>query len=162
VAKLALPAVAVLALLASAAVDRTRTGEALRIALRRFATILPPFVAMLSLASLVLTAISPERVSVWVSGEHLLASTGIAALIGSVALIPGFISFPLAGILLSKGVPYMVLAAFTVTLMLVGVATFPVERAYFGSAVAIVRNVVCFAIALLVALAIGLAFGELR
>lgn len=117
---------------------------------------------MLSLASLVLTAISPERVSVWVSGEHLLASTGIAALIGSVALIPGFISFPLAGILLSKGVPYMVLAAFTVTLMLVGVATFPVERAYFGSAVAIVRNVVCFAIALLVALAIGLAFGELR
>ena len=156
-----LPLVALGALVLSVAVDRRRTVRALGVALSRFVGIVPPFLAMLSLASLALAAISPERLSAWVSGEHILASTGIAAAIGSVALMPGFIAFPLAGILLSKGVPYMVLAAFTVSLMLVGVATFPVERAYFGSGVAFVRNLICFAVALCVAVAVGLVFGEL-
>jgi uncharacterized membrane protein YraQ (UPF0718 family) len=116
---------------------------------------------MLALASLALTLVTPERLTSLVSGEHLLLSTGAAALIGSVALMPGFIAFPLAGILLDNGVPYMVLAAFTVSLMLVGVATFPLERAYFGTGVGVIRNVLCLAIALCVAIVIGLVFGEL-
>lgn len=116
---------------------------------------------MLSAASLLLALVSPERIGAMFSHERLALGTGIAAVIGSAVLMPGFISFPLAGILLQNGVPYTVLAAFTVTLMLVGVATFPIERAYLGTRVAILRNVVSLGIALLVALAIGLAFGEI-
>ncbi len=56
--------------------------------------------------------------------------------------MPGFIAFPLSGILLSKGVPYMVISAFTTTLMIVGVLSYPVEKAYFGTKVTIMRNVV--------------------
>jgi uncharacterized membrane protein YraQ (UPF0718 family) len=159
--KLALPVVAAVALAASVLVDRRRTAHALRVALRRFVSILPAFLTMLSLAAVALTVVSPERLSAWVSGEHLLASTGVAAVVGSVALMPGFVAYPLAGILLSNGVPYMVLASFTVTLMLVGVVTFPLERAYFGSGVALTRNALCLGIALSVALAVGLLFGEI-
>ncbi len=160
-AELALPLVMVLALVASAIADRERTIEGLRLALRKFLGIVPAFVAMLTLASLALTIVSPEQVSSLVAGENISVSTIIGALVGSIALMPGFIAFPLAGILLEQGVPHMVLAALTATLMLVGVATFPIERAYFGTTVAIIRNVTCFAIALCVALAVGLYYGEL-
>lgn len=160
--QLILPAVAATLLLVSFLCDRTRTAEAVRIAIRRFTGILAPFLAMLSLASLAITLVTPERLSALVSGEHMWLSTGLAAIIGSVALMPGFIAFPLAGILLENGVPYMVLAAFTVSLMLVGVATFPLERAYLGTGVSLVRNGLCLAVAMCVALVIGIVFGELR
>jgi hypothetical protein len=75
--------------------------------------------------------------------------------------MPGFIAFPLCGILLETGVPYMVLSAFTTTLMMVGVLTFPVERAYLGTKVTIIRNVISFVIALTVAIITGIAFGEI-
>ncbi|NBF39445.1 MAG: hypothetical protein GVY14_03425 [Spirochaetes bacterium] len=159
--QLVLPLAAVVALAVSTLVDRGRTARALRIALRRFIAVLPPLLAMLCLASLALTAVSPALLTEAVSGENLAISTAIAAAIGSVALMPGFVAFPLAGILLDNGVPYTVLAAFTVSLMLVGVATFPLERAYFGARVSVVRNSLCLAIALCVALVIGLVFGEL-
>jgi hypothetical protein len=110
--QLILPARAAALLLVSFLGDRTRTAEAVRIAVRRFTGILAPFPAMLSLASLAITLVTPERLSALVSGEHVCVSTGLAAIIGSVALMPGFIAFPLAGILLENGVAYMVLAAF--------------------------------------------------
>lgn len=123
--------------------------------------LLPPFLLMLSAASLVLSLVAPERISLLFARDRLAVGTTIAAVVGSATLMPGFISFPLAGILLRNGVPYTVLAAFTVSLMLVGVATYPIERAYLGARVTILRNVLSLAIALLVALAIGLAFGEI-
>jgi len=55
----------------------------------------------------------------------------------------------------------MVLAAFTTTLMMVGVLTAPIEKAYFGMRVTILRNVISFFIALIVAVVIGLFFGEI-
>ena len=55
----------------------------------------------------------------------------------------------------------MVLSAFTTTLMMVGILTYPVEIEYFGVKVTIIRNVISFFIALIVALSIGFFFGEL-
>lgn len=160
-AELALSLIAVLAVVASALADRRRTVLGLRLALRRLVGILPAFLVMLVLASVALVVVSPERISALVTGENLVVSTILGALLGSVALMPGFIAFPLAGILLEQGVPYTVLASLTAALMLVGVATFPIERAYFGTAVAVARNATCFVIALSVALGVGLYYGEL-
>jgi len=160
--RLLLPAVALLALLVSAVHDRARTMQALRIAVRRLLAILPAFLAMLSLASVVLALVSPETLTRLASDRHLWLSAAAATAVGSVALLPGFVAFPLAGILVENGVPYTVIAAFTVSLMLVGVATFPVERAYCGTRVALVRNTVCVVIALIIAVVVGLVFGEIR
>ena len=56
---------------------------------------------------------------------------------------------------------YMVLSAFSTTLMMVGIVTFPLEKAYLGTRLALSRNAVSLAIAVVVALATGLYFGEL-
>ena len=63
--------------------------------------------------------------------------------------------------LAEQGVPFTVIAAFTTTLMMVGIVTYPIEREYFGRAVTVVRNAVCLLIALVAAAVIGWAFGEL-
>ena len=55
----------------------------------------------------------------------------------------------------------MVLSAFTTTLMMVGVLTYPIEKEYLGTKVTIVRNVIGFFIALIVAVMTGIFFGEI-
>ena len=55
----------------------------------------------------------------------------------------------------------MVLSAFTTTLMMVGIITFPIEKEYFGVKVTVIRNVISFFIALIVAVITGIFFGEI-
>jgi len=75
--------------------------------------------------------------------------------------MPGFIAFPLCGILLKKGVLYSVLSAFSTTLMMVGVLTYPIEKEYFGVRLTILRNIMSLFIALVVALMTGIFFQEI-
>ncbi len=150
------------ALLLSLLKDRGKTRKALKIAYTRFVKILSPFLLMLVLVSMALTLI-PDRLIMKLLGvqDHFLGMA-IATVLGSVTLMPGFIAFPLCGILLKKGVPYMVLSAFSTSLMMVGVLTYPLEKAYFGSRVTIVRNLISLIIAIIVAIATGFFFGEIR
>lgn len=150
-----------LALCVSLAVSRKKTLSALKTAWKRFYSLLPAFLLMLSLVALVLAIVSDELIIRLLGRENLAVSAALAALIGSAVFMPGFVAFPLAGILLGKGVPYTVLSAFTTTLMMVGVLTFPLERSVMGTRAAVLRNGISFFIALAVALATGLVFGEL-
>jgi len=84
----------------------------------------------------------------------------VAIIIGSVAMMPGFIAFPLCGVLLSQGVPYYILAGFTLALMNVGFVTFPIQVQYLGFKVVILRNIIGIVAALLVAVVVAFAFGE--
>jgi hypothetical protein len=43
-------------------------------------------------------------------------------------MMPGYFAYPLAGVLVNKGVTYMVVACFATTLLMVGVLTYPVEK----------------------------------
>ena len=153
--------VAGLALLVSLVFSREKTIRALKIAARRFLRIFPAFLIMLVLISVVLYLVPDELISRYLGSDNRFTAVALASLLGSVTFMPGFITFPLAGILLQKGVTYMVIAAFTTTLMMVGVLTAPIEKAYFGLKVTIIRNVISFGIALAVAVAIGLFFGEI-
>jgi len=150
-----------LAVLLSAVIDRKRTVVALKIAWRKFAAILPAFLIMLILVSIILFLIPDTMISQYLGNESRFIGIICASSFGSITLMPGFVAYPLCGILLKKGVSYMVLAAFTTTLMMVGILTYPVEKEYFGVKVTIIRNAVSFFMALLIALAIGIFFGEL-
>lgn len=121
--------------------NRKKTIKALKMAWKKFFIILPAFLTMLILISSVLFLIPDEMILKYLGQENMGIALLFGALFGSITLMPGFIAFPLSGILLSKGVPYMVLSAFTATLMIVGVLSFPVERAYFGTKVTLIRNV---------------------
>jgi uncharacterized membrane protein YraQ (UPF0718 family) len=153
--------VAGLALLVSLCFSREKTVRSLKVAARRFIRILPAFIIMLVLISIALYLVPDEVISHYLGGRNKFVDVILASSLGSITFLPGFIAFPLAGILLQKGVTYMVIAAFTTTLMMVGVLTVPIEKAYFGLKVTVIRNVIGFLIALTVAVMIGLAFGEI-
>jgi len=150
-----------LAVLISLIVNRGKTLRAVKIAVRRFVNILPAFLIMLVLVSIVLFLIPDKVISDYLGSNNKFIGVLSASLIGSITLMPGFIVFPLCGILLKKGVLYMVLSAFTTTLMMVGVLSYPIEKEYFGVKVTIIRNVISFFIALVIAVMTGIFFGEI-
>ena len=71
--------------------------------------------------------------------------------IGSIALIPGFIAYPLAAVLRQNGASTPVLAAFITSLMMVGILTLPIEAKFFGWRVSLLRNGLALVGALFVA-----------
>ncbi len=147
--------------IASFVKDRKKTKQAFKKAFKKFEKMVPPFFTMIIAISIVLYFLSDEALLKILDNDNRLLSVILASLLGSVSFMPGFITYPLCGLLLQKGVTYTVLSAFTTTLMMVGVLTYPVEKAYFGNRVTIIRNLAGFATALIVALATGLVFGEL-
>ena len=150
-----------LAVFISFIASRDKTCKAGGIAVKRFVKIAPAFITMLIFISIFLFLIPDSVILSCLGNSNKFIGVLFASFFGSITLMPGFISFPLAGILLGKGVSYMVLSAFTTTLMMVGVLTFPIEKEYFGVKVAIIRNAIGLFIALIVAMVTGLFFGEI-
>ena len=116
---------------------------------------------MLIFVSVLLHLFPEDLVVRYLGNGTKFIGTLFASIIGSITLMPGFIAFPLAGILRQQGVSYMVLSAFTTTLMSVGIITFPIEKEYFGIKVTLIRNISSYIIALIVALITGFVFGEI-
>ncbi|MGA1870736.1 MAG: hypothetical protein ACMUJM_19550 [bacterium] len=116
---------------------------------------------MLIFVSILLYVTPEETIIRYLGGTGQIKGLFIGLVCGSVAIMPGFVAFPLCGILLKKGVSYMVLAAFANTLMLVGIVTYPIEKVYFGTKVTVIRNCICVLLSLLVALLIGIVYREL-
>ena len=144
------------AVFASLLFDRKRTWAGIRKGVRMFLGILPDLLIVL-VAAAVLLALTPESVIIRLLGRGSgAAGIATAAIIGSVALVPGFIAFPLAAVLHRSGVSLDVIAVFITTLMMVGIITLPVERKYFGWKIALYRNGLSLAGALVVGLLMGL------
>jgi uncharacterized membrane protein YraQ (UPF0718 family) len=120
-----------------------------------FLTLLPALLTVLILVSVFLYLV-PDKTIVKLLGARSGILGVMIAAVGSIALIPAFIAFPLAKILLVKGVSYTVVAVFITTLIMVGVLTLPIEFKYFGKKAAIMRNVLSFLGAVIVGLLIGL------
>ena len=135
--------------------DRQKTRAALNKAWKEFFKLAVPLFFLIVLVAGSLYFFSEERISDLIGQKAGFSDIIFAALIGSVAAVPGFIAFPLAGVLRGLGVAWSVIAAFTNSLMLVGVLTFPLEKRILGTKAALIRNFACFAIALAVAAVIG-------
>ncbi len=149
-----------IAVIASLIASYKKTLKAFKIALKKLIKISPAFITMLIFVSIVLFFVPDKTISEYLGSENKFTGLLFASFFGSITLMPGFIAFPLCGILLQKGVPYITLSAFTTTMMMVGVLTFPIEKAYFGTKVTIVRNIISLLIAFAVAFITGICFGE--
>jgi uncharacterized membrane protein YraQ (UPF0718 family) len=136
-------------------VDRRKTWNGLNKGAKMLKKLLPHFLLLLALVSVFLGIVSPETLMSLLGQQAGGFGVFIAALVGSVALIPGPIAYPLAGMLLQSGVTYTVLATFITTLMMVGVLTFPVEKAYLGVRITVIRNVLSFIGAILISILVG-------
>jgi len=149
------------ALLISFIINHEKTLKAVKIAFKRFVNIFPAFLGMLILVSIVLFLIPDKIISNYLGKNNIFIGVLFASFFGSITLMPGFIAFPLCGILLKKGVLYMVLSAFSTTLMMVGVLTYPIEKEYFGVRLTILRNIMSLFIAFVVAVMTGIFFKEI-
>ena len=140
--------------------DRNKTIKGIKLGIKKMLKQLPVFFNMVILVSVSLYFISDEVILKYF-GENSRYGILIGTFFGSITIMPGFVAFPLAGLLLKKGITYMSLAAFTTTLMMVGVVSFPVEKEYLGTRIAVIRNLVGLIISIIISIAIGIFYWEL-
>ncbi len=150
---------AALLLLISYKKDKKKTMMALKKAWKSFENILPQFLVVILLVGVMLAILNPEVISSIIGKNSGWFGVILAALVGAITLIPGFVAFPTAAMLLQNGAGYMQIGAFVSTLMMVGVVTVPVEIKYFGKKLTILRNALAFVFSFVVAYIIGLVVG---
>lgn len=130
--------------------DYRKTIKGIKKGLTMFFNLLPLLLLMLALISVVLFLIPNETLIHYMGKGSGIEGWAIAALLGSVALIPGFIAYPLCSILIKSGVAYTTIAVFITTLTMVGIVTLPLEAKFFGWKTSIIRNTLSFIAALLI------------
>lgn len=135
--------------------DKQKTKKAIFKAWKSFENILPEFLGVLMLVGILLAVLNPQIISKIIGKESGILGVILAAIVGSITLIPGFVAFPTAAMLLKSGAGYTQIAAFVSTLMMVGVVTIPVEIKYFGKKITILRNLLAFIFSFIVAFIIG-------
>lgn len=136
--------------------DRKKTFEALKKAWKAFWNILPQFLGIIVFVGILLAVLDPQTINQIIGKSSGILGVLIASIVGSITLIPGFIAFPTAALLLKGGAGYMQMGAFVSSLMMVGVVTLPAEISYFNRRMALLRNSLAYVFSLLVALIIGL------
>jgi len=141
--------------IASLIANREKTWMGIKKGVSMFLKLLPVLLLMLALISIVLFFIPNETLVKYMGEGSGIKGWTTAALLGSVALIPGFIAYPLCAILIDNGVAYSVIAVFITTLMMTGFLTLPVEVKFFGWKVSVIRNLVSLVAALFIGLVMG-------
>lgn len=136
--------------LISFVVDYKKTIRGIKKGLLQFLKILPTLLTVIIIISVVLYFVSNELLIKYLGEGAGWEAYISSAILGSVSLLPGFIAYPLAGILVKTGVSYGVIAVFITTLMMVGVLTIPIEAKYFGMKVTLIRNALSFIGAIIV------------
>lgn len=135
--------------------DKKKTKMALKKAWKSFENILPEILGVIMLVGVLLSILNPQVISKIIGSSSGWFGVILAAIVGAITLIPGFVAFPTAAMLLKNGAGYMQIAAFVSTLMMVGIITMPVEIKYFGKKVTIIRNILAFIFSFIVAYIIG-------
>jgi uncharacterized membrane protein YraQ (UPF0718 family) len=142
-------------LLASFAASNEKSIMALKKSWKSLENIMPQFLSIMLIIGIALAILSPQDISRLIGQQSGWFGVTLAAVIGSITLIPGFVAFPLTAALLKNGGGLMQIAAFISALMAVGVVTLPIEIEYFGLKVPIIRNALFFAFSFIVAVLMG-------
>lgn len=152
---------AIILLAASYLKDKSKTKKALKKAWKSFENILPELLVIMLLIGVLLAVVDHELISNLLGESSGWFGVILASIIGAITLIPGFVAFPTAALLLKGGAGYMQIAAFVSTLMMVGIVTLPVEVKYFGKKISYTRNVLAFMFSFIVAIVVGMAVTNL-
>lgn len=135
--------------------DKQRTFSGMQVSKGMISGLLGELLGILLLIGLVLTIIPPETIKTALGQSNVTLASILAAIAGSITLIPAFVAFPLVGSLVHVGASIVPAVAFLTTLTMVGVVTFPLEQREFGRKFALYRNGLSFAFALLIAWVMG-------
>jgi len=145
-------------MLLAAIADRRKTWAGMQKGMRMFLNILPTFLTVLVLIAIFLYLIPESAIRDYLGAEGGLRGIAIGSGIGSIALMPGFVAYPLAAILIKEGASVTTVAAFITTLMMVGVVTLPIEFRFMGVKASLLRNFLSLIGAVIVALLMGITY----
>ena len=121
-------------------------------ALKSFGVALPVLLGVVLLLGLFKIYVSSELISSVFTGE-LFRDTVLGSMIGSISAGNPITSYIIGGELLKEGVSLFAVAAFISAWVTVGVIQLPAEATILGKRFAIIRNVLSFIFAILVAIA---------
>lgn len=138
--------------------DKDKTKKALKSSFKSFENIMPQFLSIVIIISLVLSIVDPSTISNLIGSDSGILGTTISATIGSITMMPTFVAFSTGDSLLKGGAGYAQVAAMISTLTMVGVLTFTLEAEYIGKKAAFFRNLTAFLFAFVVAFFVGGAF----
>lgn len=145
----------IILLIISYSKDKSKTKQSLKKAWKSFENILPQMLGILTTIGIIIALLNPQVISKIIGSSSGYLGVTLAAIVGSITLIPGFIAFPTAAILLQNGAGYMQIGAFISSLMMVGLITMPVEIKFFGKKSTFLRNGIAFLFSFLVAFVLG-------
>lgn len=135
--------------------SREKTKDALKVSLKFFRVLALPILMIVWAIGFLLAFLPSETILNTIGQGAGIKGMLLAALFGSVVLIQAFIAFPLAGAFLRQGADVRSIAAFVTTLVMVGVATAPLEVKFFGKKFTRWRNGLSFVFAVIIAFIMG-------
>ena len=124
-------------------VDRNILANAVKSSARQFVSLLPVLIGVVLLLGLFNTFVSKEMLMSVFSG-NVLADTFLGACLGSILAGNPITSYIIGGELLKHGVSLLVVTAFIITWVTVGVVQLPAEIAALGKKFALLRNGLSF------------------
>lgn len=135
--------------------DKKKTKSALLIGIKSFENIMPQFLGIIFIVGIILTILSPENISSIIGEESGVIGVITAAIIGSLTLMPTFVAFSTAALLLENGAGYTQVTALISAFMFVGIFTFTMEAKFIGKKATVVRNVIYFVYSIVSAFIVG-------
>lgn len=152
-------ALAIILLSISFIKDRNKTRDALLKSWKSFLNILPDILSIMLFVGLSLSILTPTLISSIIGEKSGLTGIVYSTLIGSIALVPSFVVFPLGHTLVQNGAGLPQVAVLMSTLMSVGITTLPMEQKIFGRSFAYSRNVSAVVMSLLFSFIIWVVIG---
>ncbi|TDT62412.1 permease [Fonticella tunisiensis] len=152
---------AILLLIISHIKDKGKTRQALKGAWKFLENMMPQFLGIILVVGLMLAVLKPEVISNIIGSKSGIFGVFVSAAVGSITLMPTFVAFQTADMLLKNGAGYAQVAALISTLTLVGLATFPLEAKYIGKRAAFYRNFIAFLFSFIVAFVVEKVMGIL-
>ncbi|MEI2367705.1 MULTISPECIES: hypothetical protein [Niallia] len=134
--------------------DQYKTKAALLSSWKMFRNVLPDLLAIMLFVGLVLSLLTPSLISSIIGGNSGLLGILYSTIIGSIAIVPSFIVFPLGHTLVQNGAALPQVAVLMSTLMSVGLTSLFMEQKTFGQSFAYARNISAIVMSLLFALII--------
>lgn len=138
----------------------SRIKQAFNKALKSLYSIAPMLLATIGVVGLFQTFVSPETLRSLFSG-NIAGDTFVGTLTGGVSVGQPVISYIIGGELLSEGISLYAITAFILAWVTLGVVQLPLEASIFGTRFTLVRNLLAFVFAMVIALAVGMTMSLL-
>ena len=138
--------------------DKEKTKKAVKNGLKSWEKIMPQFLSITIVISIILAILKPEIISNLIGESSSILGVLLSSVIGSIAIMPTFVAFSTGNTLIQSGAGYAQVSALISTLTMVGLLTYTLESEYIGKKAAFYRNFLAFLFSFIVAAFMGGVF----